>query len=368
MSMYCPHCKNRPLVQAQFESQQIEVCPDCGGLWFQNTELNAVLADFDNGDDDPDFFQQIGKPLGLTQRACPECGEKMQGYHLLENYEVVIDMCHPCDSTWIDKDELDDVRHSPLLQEALGEINKGISWKSWLFEFLSRMPVEYNVKSRTKPWVTWALLALNTIIFASYAFNPQLTEQIINLFAERPDDVLNGIHWWTPVTATFLHGSIMHLVGNMYFLWVVGDNIEGVLGHKRYLGLYLLLGISASFFSLVADPTSTIPSLGASGAIAGLFGLYMIWFPYARFSFMVFVYQLKIPVWVYFLGWLGINIFSMWAGGQGVDYWAHIGGFIAGCVIALAMKKWVYANNPLLAMLSGPYARFRKPEKKKAKK
>ena len=368
MSMYCPHCDNTPLIQTRYAAEEVDACPSCGGLWFQNHELNSALADFDNGDDNPDFSQHLGKPLGLTERECPSCQQKMQGYHLLEHYEVEIDICHPCNSTWIDKHELDEVCHSPRLKEALGEINKGVTWKSWLFEFLARMPVEYNLRPAIKPYVTWALIAVNVVIFASYALNPMFADYIFEMFAERPADVMHGIHWWTPLTATFLHGGWMHLIGNMYFLWVVGDNIEAALGHKRYLGIYLLLGIGASFASLAANPDSIIQSVGASGAIAGLFGLYMLWFPYARFSFMVFVWQFKIPVWVYFIGWLVLNFAGMYMGEGGVDYWAHIGGFIIGCIVAAILKKSVYENNPLQAMLAGPNARFRKPEKAKKKK
>tara|TARA_Y100000782_G_C10165564_1_gene257492 strand:+ start:340 stop:1449 length:1110 start_codon:yes stop_codon:yes gene_type:complete len=365
MNPYCPHCPTTALVRTRYARENIDSCPSCEGLWFQNHELNSAIADFDNGDDDPDFISNLGAPLGISDRSCPSCNEKMQCYHLLPDYQVEVDICHPCNSTWIDKHELDEVCHSPLLKEALAEINQGVSWKSWLFEFLARMPVEYNVRPRITPFVTWIILALNIVIFSTYATDPELMNSIFALFASRPADIVHGVHIWTLITATFLHGGFMHLVGNMYFLWVVGDNIESMVGHKRYLGIYLLLGLGASLYSVIGNPLGTIPSVGASGAIAGLFGLYMLWFPYARFSFMIVAWQIKLPVWVYFLGWLGLNFLGMVTSGGGVDYRAHIGGFFIGCALALVMKKSVYAQNPLIAMLAGSDARFRKPKKKK---
>lgn len=358
MSRFCPDCRNGLLTATHYEGEEIDVCRQCGGLWFANNELDAILSRVDNGDDNANFFKQLGKPLGLSARGCPQCGEKMQGYHLLEHFEMAIDMCHPCSSTWIDQDELEHVRQSPRLKAELGNINQSVNWKTWLFQFLSQMPVEYNLKARSRPWVTWALIILNCLIYFSYASDGYLTETVFEFFASRPSDVMHGVHWWTPLTATFLHGSLLHLVGNMYFLWVTGDNIEDAIGHWRYLALYLFCGVSASAFSILADTSSDIQSLGASGAIAGLFGLYMIWFPYARFSFMILVYQLKIPVLAYFGIWLLINFFGMVTGGGGVDYWAHIGGFIIGTAVAVLTRSYVHRQNPLLAMLSGPQAKF----------
>ena len=185
-------------------------------------------------------------------------------------------------------------------------------------------------------------------------------EQVFGLFASRPADIVNGNHLWGILTDTFLHGNWLHLIGNMYFLWVVGDNLESLLGHRRYLLIYLGLGIAASLASIAAHPNSMIMSVGASGAVAGLFGLYMVWFPYARLSFMIVIWQVKLPAWVYFIGWLGFNILDLNTGSQGVDYWAHIGGFIAGGILALAMKSHIHTNYPWVAMLSGPNARFAK--------
>ncbi len=143
----------------------------------------------------------------------------------------------------------------------------------------------------------------------------------------------------------------MHLIGNMYFLYVIGDNVEDVLGAKKYLLIYLGMGIFASAISTLLDMQSEIPRVGASGAIAGLFALYLLWFRNARITFMFVVWQKKLSPPIYFSIWLAINIFGVLSGEQGIDYWAHLGGFIAGIVIGLALQKSVMEANPIVAML-----------------
>lgn len=241
-----------------------------------------------------------------------------------------------------------------------GEMNKTVNWQTWIFQALSRMPVEFNVKPRIIPLATYALIALNTLIFLSYTFDLELTLKVFGSFAIAPANIQAGSHWWTFVTATFLHGSFMHLIGNMYFLWIIGDNLEDALGHWRFLGLYLLCGILAGTVSVLANMGSETPSVGASGAIAGLFGMYMLWFPNASMSFMFFVWQKKLAVMWYFAIWLALDVFGMVMGQQGIDHWAHIGGFIAGLAIGLALRQRVWAVNPLLAHLAGPEVRVRR--------
>ena len=109
-----------------------------------------------------------------------------------------------------------------------------------------------------------------------------------------PADISEGNKAWTLLTCMFLHSSIMHLLDNMYFLYVVGDNLEDVLGHKRFLIWYLVCGLIASLSSYLVSPTSAIPSVGASGAIAGLFGMYLMWFRHASLTFMIIIYQKKL--------------------------------------------------------------------------
>lgn len=352
VAMQCPCCHHRTLATTHYEGHHIDICRHCGGMWFDHHQLDAVLSAFDNGDDNVRYREHLGKGLGTSQRACPCCQQTMKHYHLLRDFHVEIDICERCDGAWIDHDELEEVKHSPRIRDVIQDLNQGVNWKTWVFQFLSQMPVEYNLKPSRQPLVTWWLIALNALIFVSYAFNPSVGNAVIELFASRPSDLAQGQHLWSPLTAIFLHGGVMHLLGNLYFLYIIGDNLEDVLGHWRYLGLYLLCGLGASLISVAMNWGSDIPSVGASGAIAGLFAMYMVWYRHASLTFMFVVYQKKLaPVWFFGI-WLLLNLVGMLLQGEGVDYWAHLGGFAIGLGLAYGLKPQVLAANPLLGILS----------------
>ncbi|MEK6322305.1 MAG: rhomboid family intramembrane serine protease [Acidobacteriota bacterium] len=153
----------------------------------------------------------------------------------------------------------------------------------------------------------------------------------------------------TLLTAMFMHGGWMHIIGNMLYLWVFGDNIEDNFGHGKFLIFYLLCGLAASFSHILVDPLSPIPSLGASGAIAGVLGSYLILFPRNRIRTLLplgFLWTtIELPAIVVLGFWIVIQIFSQYtatfnkAGGGGVAYMAHIGGFAAGLVLCFLFRR-----------------------------
>jgi len=145
----------------------------------------------------------------------------------------------------------------------------------------------------------------------------------------------------TLVASLFLHGGLAHLLGNMWFLWIFGDNIEDRLGRGRFLLFYLFCGIAAGVTHVASDSASLIPTIGASGAIGGILGAYVVLFPHARVLSLFFIFFVELPAWVF----LGIWFFLQWIGARealffqedrtmgGVAYWAHIGGFLAGFLL-----------------------------------
>ncbi|MCL6417373.1 rhomboid family intramembrane serine protease [Aestuariirhabdus sp. Z084] len=352
----CPSCDKQYLDTTTCYDEELDVCRACGGHWFEHDELNRVLSRVDNGHNEADYQQQLGPVLGISDRPCPEGHGRMQSHQLLAQYQVSIDICEQCQGVWVDSDELHQVKQSPAIQQTLGTLNKGLSWKSRVFQFLSQMPVEYNVKPKRKPLVTWTLIALNCLIFLSYVTNPELGNQLIMLFGNVPTATLAGEQPWTLISCIFLHGDTLHLLGNMYFLYVVGDNIEDALGRRHFIMLYLGLGLLSSLISVGMNWHSDIPSIGASGAIAGLFGVYLIWFRNASLTFMIFIFQKKLsPIW-YFAIWVGLNVAGMVVDEGGIDYWAHIGGFVSGLLIGYILKPYIFKRNPLLEMLAHPAA------------
>ncbi|MCC5858840.1 MAG: rhomboid family intramembrane serine protease [Ectothiorhodospiraceae bacterium] len=356
----CPECRRQSLRVHYFQGEEVDVCDRCSGMWFEHGNLNAVIAAKDDQSDTADYTASLGRHQGISPRRCPDCGDSLQTFHLLEDYHLDIDVCRRCDGAWVEKAAASRVAKSSLIRGALEDMNAGTSWKPWVFQFLLRMPVEYNVRPRRTPWVTMTLIALNSLIFLLYAFDTRMFGYVVEHFALSPAAVQSGERYWTFLTAMFLHGGFVHLLGNMYFLWLVGANLEDALGRFRFLALYLICGLAAGLISVLANLGSTIPSVGASGAIAGLFGMYALWFPNASLTFMFFVYQKKLAVYWYFGLWLGLNILGMAVGGQGVDYWAHIGGFVAGLALGIALRQRVWDANPLLAYLAGPEVRIRR--------
>ena len=158
---------------------------------------------------------------------------------------------------------------------------------------------------------------------------------------------LGGLTWGALLTSMFLHGSWMHLIGNMWFLWIFGNNDEDSMGHGRVLVFYLLTGLVAAGGHIASDPSSAIPMVGASGAISAIMGAYLVLYPKARvhtlFIIIIIIKVFPLPAWFFLLYWLSLQIaysaMEMPGGGGGVAFWAHIGGFVAGVVLVFFFQN-----------------------------
>ncbi|MEE8446382.1 MAG: rhomboid family intramembrane serine protease [Gemmatimonadota bacterium] len=155
------------------------------------------------------------------------------------------------------------------------------------------------------------------------------------------DCVAGGATWSTVLTSMFLHGSWGHLIGNMWFLWVFGNNVEDSMGHSRFVVFYLLTGVVAAAAHVMTAPASGIPTVGASGAISGVMGAYMVLYPRVRVLTLVFFYLVYLPAWLMLGYWFLIQFLSgtVADGGAGVAFWAHVGGFFAGVLLVKAFER-----------------------------
>jgi membrane associated rhomboid family serine protease len=215
-------------------------------------------------------------------------------------------------------------------------------------------PIRDHNPSNRIPFVTYVLMAINIVVFLSYW--PVMTDgrqlaAFFDTWAMRPVEISNGIELYTVVTSMFLHGGWMHLIGNMLFLWIFGDNMEDEMGHGGFLLFYMVSGVGAALAHVAAAPYSPVPTVGASGAIAGVMGGYLLLFPKARVDVLViiffFIRIFPIPAWVMLGLWFALQLFNGVGAdmnGGGVAYWAHAGGFVIGLVLAL----------PLFLRLGGP--------------
>ncbi len=207
-------------------------------------------------------------------------------------------------------------------------------------------PLKDTQPSYSRPVVTILLIVTNVLVFLYELTLDDFTRNyLIELYGMEPAH----LHLRSLVTSMFLHGSIMHVAGNMWFLWVFGDNIEDVLGHAKFLVFYLVCGIAAALAQAFMNPFSNLPMVGASGAIAGVMGAYIVKFPRARILTLVFIFifitTVDVPAVVMLAYWFFIQLFSglgsvahtHLTGGGGVAWFAHVGGFIAGIILIKVM-------------------------------
>ena len=217
------------------------------------------------------------------------------------------------------------------------------------------IPLRDTQPSYGRPLVTAAIIAINILIFL-YEFSLDPFSQ--NHFIATYGIVPAKFQYVDLLTSMFLHGGWMHVIGNMWFLWIYGDNVEDVLGHPRFLLFYLLCGIAAGLVQVMASPGSRIPTVGASGAIAGVMGAYLIKFPHSRILTLVpifiFFTTMEIPAVFMLLYWFVIQLFSgvgsigsSSVSHGGVAWFAHIGGFLTGMILIKVMgTKDRYRNRP----------------------
>lgn len=209
------------------------------------------------------------------------------------------------------------------------------------------IPIRDDIPTREAPVVTYLLIALNVIVYVMMALaGPETQEAIVNRYAMIPASFADGVtlaEIMTILSSMFMHAGLAHLGGNMVYLWVFGDNVEDRLGHFPYLVFYLVGGALASLAHLFTSWGSDIPTVGASGAIAAVLGAYLMYYPYSRIATWVPIgrfYKLTMLPAAIVLGfWFVLQLFDgvLALGGAdvgGVAVWAHVGGFVAGMLMA----------------------------------
>lgn len=209
-------------------------------------------------------------------------------------------------------------------------------------------PIRDHNPSGGTPVLTLALIAVNVLVFlATYATRSDYDAQAIVIqWGLIPARIAAGQGYETILTHMFLHGSWMHLLGNMLFLWIFGDNLEARMGRLGFLAFYLASGLAAALAQDLMDPASRIPMVGASGAIAGVLGGYIWLYPRARvdvlFIIVIFFKVIPIPAWIVLGFWFATQLIAGTATpteAGGVAYWAHVGGFVAGLGLTLALIR-----------------------------
>jgi len=340
------------------EVLQIDTCPVCFGVWFDQGELD-VLGD---AEVDPALLRTL---VGQSaDRLCPRGHGFMNEHGLPGLLRTPIDRCPTCRGIWIDGYERHQLAHSST-REGQEDLTLKVAKRGfiWAAQLLLQLPVEVENPARGTPWVVYTLctlmigLFLLTVIgvlyFDDYALKPgalgSRTQELVHL-----------------CTHMFFHAGWMHLIGNLYFLYTFGDNIEHLFGTRRFVGLLLLAGVGGALVhSFVTGSPDTL-LVGASGAVAGVMAAYLWSFPRAKLLQVipiVFI-QLKIPAWLYLTAWVGFQVVVAMSSDRFELAWAdHVGGFLLGALMTpwvLRMRRREVAKQvrfPSAACVLGDYAR-----------
>lgn len=210
-----------------------------------------------------------------------------------------------------------------------------------------------NVKGGFKPIFSYSFIILNILIFVyQFTLDPALTRQFVHTYGAIPSEILAGEDYSSLFTNMFLHGGILHLLFNMLFLWIFGDNIEAVVGNSKFLLFYIVGGVFASLVHVYLNPSSRIPSIGASGAIAAVMGAYIVMFPQSKIKMFFFFKFIYIPALIFLGFWIAQQLYSGLsdigpeaAQQGGTAWWAHIGGFVFGVAAGFLFKNMGLVDN-----------------------
>ncbi len=213
------------------------------------------------------------------------------------------------------------------------------------------LPIRDRNPGKTFPYVTYMLIGINVVVFLFELLLDGFGQlnSFIRTFGMVPKFVLSGERLHTLLTSMFMHGGFMHIFGNMLYLFIFGNNIEDTLGHFKFLVFYTFCGLCASFLHILLTTNRNIPTLGASGAIAGVLGAYLLLFPQAKVDTLVFFFIITwvtIPAFALLIFWFVLQLLTgIWSiasvSSGGVAYFAHVGGFIAGVLIAIPFRNKV---------------------------
>jgi membrane associated rhomboid family serine protease len=222
-----------------------------------------------------------------------------------------------------------------------------------------------NRRGHVTPVVNYVLIAINIAVFfyQIQLGSAQAVQEFINRYGVIPREIVDGQDLFTLLTSMFMHGGWMHIIGNMLFLWVFGDNVEDAFGHLGYLVFYLLTGLVASAAHIMLNPASDIPSVGASGAISGILGAYVVFFGGNAIRVLIGYFVTVVPAWL-MIGFWAVQQFVATYGSLamteqtdgGVAYAAHAGGFLAGLIVAIVLRGTIGRPEQRPATKSGRYA------------
>ncbi|RMD97240.1 MAG: rhomboid family intramembrane serine protease [Deltaproteobacteria bacterium] len=348
-AMRCTKCEQSLVLLSQ-KGIPFDFCFHCEGTWVSPEGLALFLGLEEELRPDRSFFL-------LAERFCPACGKRLYGHPYPALGGALLLSCKACGKIWLEANEIEHLqralpsqgdREDPLEGEKRApkrfrsrgegvEERNAVSHLVWFFQFLTGFPMEVDHPVRQIPLAVISLIVADVVIFLVSWFAPGGLAAMIERFGFVPGRSDPRHLLVSVVSSMFLHAGVFHLLGNLYFLYIFGDNLECRLGRLRFLWLYFTCGVAAiglhAFLS--SDPSTVV---GASGAISGLLGAYLITFPHVELYQFVFFFRLRISIRLYAAVWFGMQLLHAWLGIPGVAWFAHIGGFLTGAMLGMLWR------------------------------
>jgi membrane associated rhomboid family serine protease/Zn-finger nucleic acid-binding protein len=362
----------------RIKEQVVDICSRCAGVWFDIGELRRYLHYLLETEPirakTPVLFEPPDAMSGWRVNSavdpgklCPDCHKPLIPFNYAYDSNIFLDKCPECEGIWAEESELLAVtKHlkfhpaEKTLGLAVAEHTKYIANLEAITDALNiaiRIPFirillplkdekivrNLSVNRRSFPWLTFSLITITSLLFLLQTFLVLDYQAFFKQYGLVPVQLAKG--YWLPLfTSIFVHAGFFHLFGNLFFLWLFGDNVEERLGHFSFLLFYLVVGAVAGLIYALGNSQSSVPVVGASGAIAGVMGAYFVFFPEAEIRTLLAWRVVRIPALFYLGGWFLIQIFntvfSSVSGVSGVAWLAHVAGFLLGAALAYGVKRY----------------------------
>lgn len=353
----------------------IDKCNNCQGIWFDNKEFGAFKRTLDSYDLSKLEIHFKPENEETILSSCPRCSVLLNEMNYGYKSGVTFKKCNSCEGLWLPikqtvslielakigqeiaphasgiADAYKKQEESRRKSDRIGNMGRILNQRVYYFGryFPSMIPL-YDINPRnTFPLVTLGLIAINILVYFLMASSDQPLSDIYQAYAMQPSEISELESTSTLVSSMFMHAGVFHLLGNLFFLWTFGDNVEEVFGKFKFLIFYLFFGFAASMAHIWIHPDSIVPALGASGAISGVLGAYLCLFPHVNIKTLIYGYLTDVPAWIYLGLWIFIQLASafFYDFEGGVAWWAHIGGFITGYIITFYYKRRLTLVNSL---------------------
>ncbi len=336
---------------------QIDACPMCNGAWFDQGELDLL-----DGQDAVNVETFLSEVRRTSLRVCPRGHGHMREHAIPGKVWTPVDRCPECNGLWLDGEERRRLAMAST-REGQKDLTERIALRGAIYaaQLLTQLPVEVENPKRGTPWIVIALLSLLTAVFAlqwlqyidTSACEPLLRRAggdqdaklclapVAGKLRQDLGQLSAPSDWYVFFTHMFLHGNWAHLLGNLYFLYVFGDNVEEVFGRRRFIVLFLGAGLFGGLLEVLLTTNTATPIVGASGGIAGVMAAYLWCFPRNKLFQMILFVQVRLPAWVYLGFWVGFQaVMGLFSSGAHVAWFSHLGGFVFGSVMTPLVLAW----------------------------